>query len=98
MGECGFIKKDVDGTPEVELVYYFSIDNWSKGYATEAARAVLAHGFGPLGLSRIIAIIEPENEASERVAIKLGFELDREVVRNGISKKIFVLKKSQLKS
>lgn len=93
LGECGFIEKDFDGTLETELIYYFSPDSWGKGYATEAAREVLTYGFGLLGLSRIIAIIEAENAASERVAIKLGFELEREVIRNQVNKKIYVAKR-----
>src|SRR5262245_12274316 len=42
------------------------------GYATEAARALLAHGFEQLGLHRIIATCQPQNVASVRVMEKLG--------------------------
>jgi RimJ/RimL family protein N-acetyltransferase len=44
----------------------------SRGYATEAARAVLAHGFKTLGLHRIVATCDPRNLASVRVMEKLG--------------------------
>jgi RimJ/RimL family protein N-acetyltransferase len=43
-----------------------------RGYATEAARALLAHAFGPLGAHRVIATCQPENTASWRVMETLG--------------------------
>ena len=43
-----------------------------RGYATEAAQALLAHAFGPLGCHRVIATCQPQNPASWRVMEKLG--------------------------
>jgi len=45
---------------------------WGKGYATEAARAILAFGFEHLGLRRIVATCDTENLASARVMEKIG--------------------------
>lgn len=45
---------------------------WGRGFATEGAKASVAHGFEELGLERIISIIQPENAASRRVAEKAG--------------------------
>ena len=45
---------------------------WGQGVATEAARAVLARALGPIGLPAIVALIDPENRASIRVAEKIG--------------------------
>jgi RimJ/RimL family protein N-acetyltransferase len=44
------------------------------GYASESAKAVLAHGFEVLKLRRIIAIADPDNEPSVRLLERLGFE------------------------
>lgn len=44
-----------------------------RGYATEAARAVLAHGFATVGVRRVIADMYRDNAASMNVARKLGF-------------------------
>ena len=55
-----------------EMGYVLARDAWGQGYATEAARAVLAHGFGPLGLHRIAATCDPENTASAHVLEKIG--------------------------
>lgn len=43
-----------------------------RGYATEAALALLAHGFGTVGVHRIVATCQPQNTASVRVIQKLG--------------------------
>jgi RimJ/RimL family protein N-acetyltransferase len=57
---------------EVEVAYHFTRACWNKGYATEAAIAVLAHGLGPLGLGRIMAVAMPGNTGSWRVMEKAG--------------------------
>jgi ribosomal-protein-alanine N-acetyltransferase len=71
VGSCGFAYPHA--TPEVELGYLFDRAVWGKGFATEAARAALDHGFGKLGFREIIAITDLENTASQRVLEKIGF-------------------------
>jgi RimJ/RimL family protein N-acetyltransferase len=56
---------------------------WGRGYATEAARAVRDFAFGDLGMQRLIAIIDPSNIASIRVAEKIGMHHDAEVMLEG---------------
>jgi ribosomal-protein-alanine N-acetyltransferase len=46
--------------------------------ATEAARAILHYGFEKLNLSRLISVIDSENNASRRVAEKIGMAFERE--------------------
>jgi [ribosomal protein S5]-alanine N-acetyltransferase len=55
-----------------ELGYWIALPFWNRGYVTEAARAVLAHGFDVLGLHRIHASHLTRNPASGRVMAKLG--------------------------
>lgn len=55
-----------------EIGWAFGHAHQGKGYATEAARALLAHAFGALKAHRVIATCQPENTASWRVAEKLG--------------------------
>jgi ribosomal-protein-alanine N-acetyltransferase len=83
VGDCGLVNKEVDGQNEVELIYVLERDSWGKGYATEAASAIMRYAFVELGLPRLICLIDPENVASERVAIKLGMTLEKETVRPG---------------
>ncbi|MEV6209343.1 GNAT family N-acetyltransferase [Kitasatospora sp. NPDC051914] len=63
---------------ETEIGWTFARDHWGHGYATEAARAVLAWGFGTLGLAQITAMIHHGNTASTAVARRLGFAPLRE--------------------
>ena len=58
---------------ETEIGWTFRREHWGKGYATEAARAVLDWGFGKLDLNQITAMIAPGNQASIAVAERLGF-------------------------
>jgi RimJ/RimL family protein N-acetyltransferase len=72
-GEAGLFPLAPDG-PDVALGYAFGSAYWGRGYATEAATAVLAEAFGPLGLERLVAITREANFGSRRVLAKLGFE------------------------
>lgn len=57
---------------DVEVDYGFARAHWGKGYATEAARAILRFGFEEAKLNQIYALSFPENIASQRVMQKLG--------------------------
>jgi RimJ/RimL family protein N-acetyltransferase len=81
IGHCGLLEKEIEGRAEVELVYVIMPPLWGRGYATEAARAIRDHGVGALGCRRLVALIDPRNGASMRVAEKLGFRFDRAVAR-----------------
>lgn len=57
-----------------EIGWTFAEAHWGKGYATEAARAVIAHAFGPrLALPVLYAQTSTSNEASTRMMQRLGF-------------------------
>lgn len=55
------------------LGYWIHPDRQGEGYATEAARLAVTHGFDELRLHRISATILAQNVASKRVVEKLGF-------------------------
>jgi RimJ/RimL family protein N-acetyltransferase len=69
-----------------ELGYVFNPGLSGRGYATEAARATLRLGFEGLGLHRIIARIDERNEASARLARRLGMRQEARLVRNELFK------------
>jgi RimJ/RimL family protein N-acetyltransferase len=72
VGGCGLF--DIPEGDGVEIAYRLPFDCWGRGYATEMAEAVLAHGFGTLSLERIVGLTWPENIASQRVLIKIGMQ------------------------
>jgi RimJ/RimL family protein N-acetyltransferase len=59
--------------PTVEVGWRLGRDFWGHGYATEAGRAWVDHGFGAGGLDELISIYEPANVASGAVMARLGF-------------------------
>jgi putative acetyltransferase len=64
------------GVPSRMLGYALSPDFWGHGYATEAARAAIAFGFGRLELEILGVNHFPRNDASRRVIEKCGFRLE----------------------
>jgi RimJ/RimL family protein N-acetyltransferase len=64
----------LDGA-EIEIGWRFRRDAWGAGFASEAARAILDHAFGALGLAEVVADIHPENARSVRVAENIGLVL-----------------------
>ena len=74
VGFVGLTRTDFDAgfTPCVEIAWRLAFEHWGKGYATEAARAVVRDGFDRLGLDEIVAITTPGNTRSRRVMERLG--------------------------
>lgn len=79
----------------IELAYRLRRDRWGRGYATEAARATLAHAFGPLGMERVLAAVEPANTASVRVIEKCGFALVETCVLAGREARLYALRAAE---
>lgn len=63
---------------EVELGWTLRAEHWGHGYATEAAQACLDWGFATLDDDYFTALMRPGNEASVKVAERLGFAPRRE--------------------
>jgi ribosomal-protein-alanine N-acetyltransferase len=65
-------------TPCTEVGWRLARSAWGHGYATEAARAALAFGFGELGLAEIVSFTTAANTRSAAVMERLGMERDGE--------------------
>jgi len=72
VGICGLLKRDALEDPD--LGYALLPEHWSRGYAFEAASAVVARAGEEFGLRRLAAITDPDNLSSIRVLERLGFE------------------------
>jgi RimJ/RimL family protein N-acetyltransferase len=77
IGYCGV--RPLSCTPDVELAFALERAHWGKGYATEAAAAVLDAAFVCLRFESIVGTVYPENAASQRVLAKLGLKFERKV-------------------
>lgn len=90
-GLCGLVRRE--GLNGPDLGYAFLPEFWSRGYALEATRAVLAHARDTLALDRVLAIVDPANAASIRVLQKLGFAFERmvQLSEDDIALNLFVL-------
>ncbi|MGO2584263.1 MAG: GNAT family N-acetyltransferase [Brachybacterium tyrofermentans] len=74
-----------------ELGYTLARDAWGRGLATEAAQLCVDAAFGPLDISRLVAVADVENPVSARVLEKLGFALAGTVTAYGRPHRRFAL-------
>jgi ribosomal-protein-alanine N-acetyltransferase len=92
IGRAGFLVWDPDewktGTlaelgdhAAIELGWMLAQEHWGNGYATEAATALRNYGFKELKFERLISLIMHGNDASVKVAERLGARYVRDVGR-----------------
>ena len=74
MGFCGLVKRDSLDHPD--LGYAFRPAYWGRGYAMEAARAVLGYARQTLGIGFLLAITTPDNASSMKLLQRLSFSED----------------------
>lgn len=77
--------------PAVEVGWRFARSAWGRGYATESARVALRFAFEERGMREVIAIVDPENTRSLRVAEKLGMTPRPDRVHPATRKRLTVL-------
>jgi RimJ/RimL family protein N-acetyltransferase len=63
-------------TPDLEIGWILAREAWGRGYATEAGQAAMTYVLEVLGRPRVVAIIDPGNEPSKRVATRLGMSYE----------------------
>ncbi|OMH37200.1 GNAT family N-acetyltransferase [Tersicoccus sp. Bi-70] len=72
LGDCGLTWQRVNDTSRLEVGYHIRADRQGRGFATEAAAACRDLARETLGSPELVAIIDPRNSASRRVAEKIG--------------------------
>ncbi len=77
LGICGLVRRE--GLDGADIGFAFLPRYWSRGYASEAAAAVMVHASADLALEHVLAITNPDNAASIRLLERLGFAFDRMV-------------------
>lgn len=91
IGICGLVKREE--LPEPDIGFALLPDFWKKGFALEAAAAVLHDARERLQVNRILAITTLENEASSHLLGRLGFKFEKviKLSRDGEQLKLFRL-------
>ena len=75
IGICGLVKRE---TLEVPDIGYSVLERfWGKGYAREAAAAVLDYGRNVLGIPKIAGVTAPDNVSSIKVLESIGLRFER---------------------
>jgi len=75
IGMCGLLKRE--SLDDVDIGYAFLAEYRSLGYALESARAIIELCRQPFKFPRIVAVVNPGNQASIRLLGKLGFVFER---------------------
>jgi RimJ/RimL family protein N-acetyltransferase len=75
VGMCGLLKRDI--LEDVDIGYSLVPEFWSKGYALESAQAVITFAREKLGIKRVLAVVNSDNQSSIRLLEKLGFRFER---------------------
>jgi ribosomal-protein-alanine N-acetyltransferase len=90
LGDCGPVRRLVDGRDEVEIGWQVKRTRWRQGIASEAGAACRDYAFGSLGLARVISLIRPENIPSRGVAEKIGMTIEKEIDYKGMNHFVYV--------
>lgn len=80
IGICSLLKREV--LDHVDIGYALLPRYWSKGYALEAVKRTIEYVKNSLGLDRLAAIVNEDNESSIRLLEKLGFRFEKMIRLN----------------
>jgi RimJ/RimL family protein N-acetyltransferase len=96
LGWCGLFPLGHSGL--IEIGYRYVPAAWGRGIASEAAAAVLEHGFRALALDPIVAVTHPDNRASQRVLQKIGLRPAGEAYHYGQWLRFFRLRRAEYRA
>jgi RimJ/RimL family protein N-acetyltransferase len=93
VGRAGLYQPE--GWPGLEIGWLIDRRRWGEGLATEAAAAAAAWAFDGLAADRLISLIQPGNDASVRVAEKIGARFAAVIDLGGRDVQMFVLEREK---
>lgn len=93
IGQCGLLLQSVDDETFWEVGYHFLPQFWHRGFATEAANYFGTFALKKMNCPHVSAIIDDRNIASQKVASKIGFKIEKTLVWHGNKADVFRLKK-----
>ncbi|WP_444919866.1 GNAT family N-acetyltransferase [Microbulbifer sp. CnH-101-G] len=89
VGTCGLIKRE--GLEDVDIGFAFLPEYRGRGYAKEAARAIMDYARGQLALKRIVAIARPDNTASVKLLEKIGLKAEGRITLPGETMELLLM-------
>ncbi|WP_077324714.1 GNAT family N-acetyltransferase [Virgibacillus siamensis] len=95
VGHAGLVPQVVSGINELEIGYWINRPYWRLGYATEVATALKRYGLQKLGAPKLIALIQPGNSGSKKVAEKIGMHVEKEIVLSGRQVLVYAVYKNE---
>ena len=75
LGICGLVRRE--SLPHADLGFAFLARHWGRGYAREAAAAVVELARERFRLTRLLALTDPQNTASQQVLERAGFHFEK---------------------
>lgn len=76
VGQCGLLRQEVAGRPELEVGYHLLPGARGRGYATEISRGFIDHALGTGMADTVVSIIHVDNVPSQQVARRNGLRWD----------------------
>jgi len=95
VGMCGLLLQTVEDKTEIEIGYSLLSKFWGKGYASEAAHFFRDFGFEHENLDHIISIIDIRNIASQKVAVRNGMTVDRQIKYNNLDVYVYQITRNE---
>lgn len=92
LGDCGITLQNIDGEILPEIGFHIIKTFCNMGYATEAADACKEYATEILGFQSIYSYSEVNNKASQRVSSKIGMNISKTFVNDGVEKIVYVYK------
>lgn len=90
IGHCRLLSQEIEGKSEMELSYVLDRQYWQHGLAVEGIEALKEYGQQQQGYSRIVSLINPENQASIHIAEKIGMHYEKDVYQWGQTFRLYV--------
>lgn len=89
IGRGGLLMWEIEGQTEIEIAYMIDKARWNEGFGSESARGLVDYAFETLNLPKVIALIDPEHNASIRTAKSAGLAFEKETIMDNLPTVIY---------
>ena len=97
VGMCGLLTQMVEEKKEIEIGYSLLKKYWGRGYASEAAKFFRDFGFEHEKLDQLISVIDIRNIPSQKVAVRNGMFIDRQIKYHDLDVYIYQITQDEWK-